>query len=76
MSQNGVVPDLIDRPGGQLEPGSKLPGSVAKVTDADKFVGCKEVLDAIGEMLGNVSRVVGEGLRGVARLPASRQGLR
>src|SRR5882762_7747910 len=76
MRQDGVVSDLVDRPWRQLQPGSKLPGFVAKVANANEFVGCEKVLNAIRQVLRDVASVVSEGLRSIPRLPASRQRLR
>lgn len=44
---------------------------VADVDERAHLVEGHEVLDAIGEMLGDVAGVVGEGFGGVARLPAT-----
>src|SRR5262245_63240545 len=44
---------------------------VASLDERAELVDRKEVLDAIAEVLGDVPRVVGEGLGGVLRLPAA-----
>ena len=49
---------------------------MAQVADANEFVGGKKVFDAVGEVFGDIARVIGECFGSVARLPAACEGLR
>ena len=76
VREDAVMADLIDIRRRQFQAGRELAGPVAEVGEADEFVGREEMVDAVGELFGDIAGVVGEGFRGVARLPATGQRLR
>ena len=71
VGEHGMMTNLIDAGRGKLEAGSMTSVAVADVDEGTHLVEGHEVLDAVGEMFGDVAGVVGEGLGGVARLPAA-----
>ena len=71
VGEDRVVADLIDLSGRKLEAGSVASVFVADVDEGTHLVHRHEVVDAVGEMFGDVAGVVGEGLGGVAGLPAA-----
>ena len=71
VGEHGVVANLGDDRRRELEAGSVAAVAVADVDEGAHLVEGHEVLDAVGEMLGDVAGVVGEGLGGVAGLPAA-----
>ena len=71
MPEHGVVPRLVEAVRRQLQAGRMDPDAVAQLDECAELVDREEVLHAIGEVLRNVTRVVGECLRRVARLPAA-----
>ena len=72
VRQYSVVAHLVHLRRGQLEPRRKLAIAITEVGKAGELVGGHEVMDAVRELLGYISRVVGKGLGCVARLPAAR----
>ncbi len=71
VREDGVVAHLIDLGDGELEAGCVTSIAVADVDEGLHLVEGHEVLDAVGEMLGDVTGVGGEGLGGIAGLPAA-----
>ncbi len=71
VGEDGVVADLVDFVRGELQAGGVAAVAVADVDEGAHLVEGHEVLDAVGEMLGDVACVVAEGFGGVARLPAA-----
>ena len=71
VGEHGVMADLVDAAGRELETGGVAAVAVADVDEGAHLVEGHEVLDAIGEMLGDVAGVGGEGFGGVAGLPAA-----
>ena len=70
------MPDLIDLRVGQFQSGREAAFLIAEVRPALEFVDGEKIVNAVGEMLGDVSRIVSIGLRSVTVLPAAGQGLR
>ncbi len=71
VGEDGVMANLIDAGGWKLEAGGVAAVFVADVDEGTHLVQGHEVLDAVGEMFGDVAGVVGEGFGGVAGLPAA-----
>src|ERR1700716_858087 len=63
--------NLVDAGGWELEPRGVAAVFVADVDEGAHLVEGHEVIDAVGEMLGDVAGVGGEGFGGVAGLPAA-----
>ena len=71
VGEHGVMADLVDAGRREFEAGGVAAVSVADVDEGAHLVEGHEVLDAVGEMLGDVARVGGEGFGGEAGLPAA-----
>ncbi len=72
MRENAVMANLVHFGVAEFQSRRELADLVAEIGEADKFVRREKVMDAIGKMLRDVTRIVGEGFRCVARLPAVR----
>ena len=71
VAEDGEVRDLGEGGGIELETGGMDAVAVAEIDEGLDLVHGHEVLDAIGELAGGIAGVVGEGVGGIAALPAA-----
>ena len=71
MAQHDVMSGLVQFGRRQLEAGRVDAPSVTEIEETSGFVEREDVLDAVGQTLGDIAGVIRERLRGVAGLPAA-----
>src|SRR5262249_49990524 len=71
VAEYGVVPGLVEATGRKVQARSVYANSISQLDECSKLIDREEVLDSIGEPLGNVPGIVGKRSRCVARLPPS-----
>src|SRR5258705_2659616 len=71
MAQHSVVTGLVEAARRQLQARSMYPDPVSKFDESPELVDRKKMLYSIGETLGNVTGIIAERLRGIARLPTA-----
>ncbi len=71
VRERGVVPDLVDL-GLRQRHARRIDGdAVAEIDEAAALVQREHVLDLIGQVLGDIGRIVAEDLAGLGRAPAA-----
>ena len=71
VTENGVMPGLVEPSRRKLQPGRVDAVPIAQFEERTELVDREDVLDAIGQSLRNESCIVSERLGRVARLPAA-----
>src|ERR1700730_2042828 len=71
MAQHSVMTSLVEAARRQLQTRGVYPNPVSKLDESPELIDRKKMLYSIGEMLGNVTRIITECLRGIARLPTA-----
>src|SRR5215471_5549813 len=71
MAEHAMVPGLIKRSRRQAQPRCVNADSISQLYECSEFVDGKEMLDPVGEPLGDIPCIVGKRRRCVAGLPSS-----
>src|SRR5258705_10441389 len=71
MAQHSMMSSLVKTTGRQLKAGSMNASPVPKLDECAKLVDGKKMLHPIKQVFGNVTRIIAECFRGIARFPST-----